>query len=148
MDQHKPLAYVSNKETEQISRKVLTWLNKFPDKPVGIDYEYLKADGISMALSTIQGAYKTAQYITGGYKAQYQFKVVYRLQPSSNNDRLSADELLNALADWATSRTNRPDLDGPRCVRVQCDSQSSLFAAYDDGSEDHQILMTMIYEVI
>lgn len=146
MDQHKPLAYVSNKETEQISRKVLTWLNKFPDKPVGIDYEYLKADGISMALSTIQGAYKTAQYIVGGYKAQYQFKVIYRLQPSSNNDRLSADELLNKLADWAAE--NAPDLGGPHFVRVQCDARSSLFAAYDDGSEDHQILETLIYEVI
>ncbi len=146
MDQNKPINYVSNKETEQISRKVLSWLNKFPEKPVKIDYEYLRDDGISMALSTIQGAYKTAQYITGGYKAQYQFKVAYRLQPSKNNDRLSADEILNALANWAAD--NPPDLGGPRYIRVECDARASLFARYEDGSEDHQILMTMIYEVI
>lgn len=148
MNEQKPLAYVSNKETEQISRKVLVWLNKYPENPVKIEFESLESDRLSIALSTIQGAYKIAQYIVGGYKAQYQFKVIYRGQPSSSGDKLSIDEFLNALADWATSRSNRPDLGGPRCVRVQCDSQSSLFAAYDDGSEDHQILMTLIYEVI
>lgn len=140
--------YVSNAETDKISRSMLAWLNTYFYKPVSlIEFESLKADEPSMALSTIQGAYKTKQYITGGYVAQYQFKVIYRLQAVTNNDRLSADELLNAMGDWMTERYNWPFI-GYRILRITCDSRSSLFAAYDNGDEDHQILMTMTYEVI
>lgn len=137
-------------EQEQISRVLLAWINQFPDKPVTlINYENLKDGEPSMALSTIQAAYKTRKYITGGYQAQYQFKVIYRLQPSTNNDRLKADELLNSLGDWATTRDDLPALgDGIRCLKVEATTRSSLFARYENGDEDHQILMNMIYEVI
>lgn len=146
----KTVSTVALKEQEQISRLLLAWLNQYPDKPVTlINYEYLD-DGASMALSTIQAAYKTKKYITGGYQAQYQFKVIYRLSPgSSNNNRLKADELLNALGNWATTRENLPVLgDGIRCLKVEATTLSSLFARYDNGYEDHQILMNMYYEVI
>ena len=70
------------------------------------------------------------------------------MQPGrSNNARLNADELLNKMGDWMSSRSNYPDI-GYRILRIVCDSQSSLFAAYENGDEDHQILMTMTYEVI
>lgn len=149
-DENKVITYLSNAETDKISRALLSWLNQFPNKPVTvINYEYLDADNIGMALSTIQGAYKIRQYITGGYQAQYQFKIIYRLQPITNNDRLSADELLNELADWAAYREEKPSLGiGRRNIKITCNARSSLFAAYDDGSEDHQILMTMNYEVL
>lgn len=140
--------YVSNAETDNVSRSMLAWLNSYPQKPVDlIAYEFLDTDKPSMALSTIQGAYKTKQYITGGYVAQYQFKVIYRVQAASNNDRLNADETLNAMGDWMADRANAPDI-GFRVLRVVCDSRSSLFAAYENGDEDHQVLMTMTYEVI
>ena len=136
-------------EQEQISRVLLAWLNQFPDKPVMlVNYEYLKEGEPSMALSTIQAAYKTKKYITGGYQAQYQFKVIYRLQPSTNNDRLKADELLNGLGDWATMRSDLPSLGGGiRCLKVEATTRSSLFGRYENGDEDHQILMNMTYEV-
>lgn len=141
-------SYVSNAETDKISRTMLAWLNTYPDKPVSlIEYENLKDDEPSMALSTIQAAYKTKQYITGGYVAQYQFKVIYRLQGMSNNERLGADELLNAMGDWMSDRANTPDI-GYRVLKIVCDTRSALFGAYDNGDEDHQILMTMTYEVI
>nr|DAF02650.1 MAG TPA: Minor capsid protein from bacteriophage [Caudoviricetes sp.] len=134
-------------ESEQISRSVLSWLNKWPDKPYRVDFEYLNPDAPCLTLSTIQAAYKTKKYIDGSYEAQYQFKIAYRLQPTGNNERLNADEVLNAMADWACSTT--PDLGEGKNVRaVECNSRSSLFARYDNGSEDHQILMTMKYEVI
>lgn len=147
---NKPVSLVSSGEQEQISRLLLAWLNQFPDKPVTlINYEFLKDVGPSMALSTIQAAYKTRKYITGGYQAQYQFKVIYRVQPSTNNDRLKADELLNSLGDWASAREDLPVLgDGIRCLKVEATTRSSLFGRYDNGDEDHQILMNMFYEVI
>lgn len=102
-----------------------------------------------MALSTIQAAYIVRKYILGGYQAEYQFKVIYRMKPGNSNDkRLKADELLNALGDWAAIEPP-PDIgDGRRVIRIEPTTRSSLFAVYENGDEDHQILMKMNYEVI
>ena len=102
-----------------------------------------------MALSTIQAAYIVRKYILGGYQAEYQFKVIYRMKPGNSNDkRLKADELLNALGDWTASETP-PDIGaGRRVIRIEPTTRSSLFAVYENGDEDHQILMKMNYEVI
>ena len=136
-------------EEDQISRKMLVWLNTFPQKPVDlIRFEFLPADSAAMAMSTIQAAYIVKKYILGGYQAEYQFKVIYRIKPGNSNDkRLKADEFLNALGDWALTQT--PDIGtGRRVIRVEPTTRSSLFAMYDNGDEDHQILMKMNYEVI
>lgn len=138
---------VSNEEQERISRTMLVWLNEFPDKPVNINYEYLPDDQPGMALSVIQGAFKTKQYLRGRYEASYQFKIIYRLQPgNSNNNRLRADEILDAMADWAVNRKDLPDIgDGKTVLRITVNSRSTLFGRYENGDEDHQVLMTMDY---
>lgn len=143
----KPLA--TFQEVDQISRYMLVWANTFPDKPVDvIKYEFLDVDSgeeSGMALSTIQGTYITKQYLSGDYLAEYQFKVIYRIKPGNSNDkRLKADEMLNQFGDWA--RTQKPDLgDGIRTILIEPTTQSSKFAAYEDGYEDYQILMKLTY---
>lgn len=145
----KPVVMASAEETGQISRVLLAWLNDYPDLPVDkINFEFLGETG-GMALSTIQGAYKTAQYITGGYTAEYQFKIIYRVIGENNNARLSADETLDKIADWAAERADKPDIgEGRTVTRIVINSLSSLFARYEESGEDHQVLMTLIYEVI
>lgn len=141
---------VSAAEEDQVSRKLLAWLNTFPSKPVDlIRFEFLPADTEAMALSTIQAAYITKKYILGGYQAEYQFKLIYRVKPGNSNDkRLKADELLNELGDWAASAP-RPDIgEGRKVIRVEPTTRSSMFAPYENGDEDHQILMKLTYEVI
>lgn len=112
-----------------------------------IRFEFLLADSPAMAMSTIQAAYIVKKYILGGYLAEYQFKVIYRLKPGNSNDkRLKADEMLNALGDWAL--TGRPDIGADkRVIRVEPTTRASLFAMHENGDEDHQILMKMNYEV-
>lgn len=124
-------------------------MNGWTEKPVRrIAFEYLPDDTTSMAIITIQSAYKIRQYISGGYRAQYQFKVVYRLQPTTDDERLAADEILNRLGIWAETNPEKPVLEGRgKVISVRRDSSAAMFAAYDDGSQDHQILMTLIYEV-
>lgn len=129
----------------------MVWLNTYPDLPMNIDiihYEQLPADTECMAMSAIQGAYITNRYITGGHKAEYQFKIIYRLKPGNSDvARLEADAMLDRLADWAMR--NKPYLgDGISSARVVANTRSAVFAAYEDGDEDHQILMTLTYEVI
>lgn len=148
--ENKNLTMVAAAETDSLSRALFRWLNEWPDKPVAIDYESLPADGEGMALSTIQGAYKLKEYVRGGYLGQYQFKLIYRVQPgNSNNSRLSADEVLNALGAWAMTRRPFPDIGpGRRVTKIKANSLAAVFANYADGSEDHQILMTLDYSSV
>lgn len=149
MAENKVKSLVSAEEHSQISRTLLIWLNQYADKPVKLNFEFLPDDEIGMALSTIQATYKTNQYIDGSYRAQYQFKIIYRHKPVTNDDRLAADEMLNAMASWAEAREDKPVLGtGKNVLTIRRDAAASLYARYDDGSEDTQILMTMRYEVI
>lgn len=149
MSEQKAKVYLSNAETNAVSRSLLAWLNTYPDKPVkAVSYEYLEADAMSMAMSGIQAAYKLKSYIGGGYLAQYQFKLILRVQPSGTADRLAADETLNAFADWAAANKASLTVASAAVRRIECNTRSSLFAVYNDGSEDHQILMNLTYEVM
>lgn len=148
---NKTVSLVPAGEQDRISRVLLGWLNEYPEKPVSvINFEFVSDGEPGMALSTIQAAYKIRNYILGGYQAQYQFKIIYRVQPgNSNNKRLQADEILNAMGDWASERKDLPNLgDGIRCLKIEANTRSSLFGRYENGDEDHQILMNMFYEVI
>ena len=99
-----------------------------------------------MALSLTAGAYITRKFITGGHVAEVPFAIVYRIKPAASNDkRLKADELLNAIGGWASE--NYPTLgDGLTVRKVEVTARSMLLVPYQDGSEDHQILMKLTYE--
>lgn len=153
----KQLQLVAADEEDKISRNVLIWLNTFPDIPdavlagnpmTPINFEFLEDNKPCMAMSTIQAPYIVDRDILGGYEAEYQFKVIYRIIPGSTTSpdkRLKADELLDNLGDWVQQGT--PDL-GPGiiAVSVKPETRSSLFATYENGDEDHQILMKMRYQ--
>lgn len=151
MDSEKQKKLVSAEEEQDISRKMMVWVNSFTDEDMPaatINYEFMPADSTGMALSLIQGTYITRKYIMGGHEAEYQFKLIARIIPGSSNDkRLRVDAMLNRFGDWAAK--NYPSLgDGVRVRRMESASRAAMFARYEDGSEDHQILMKMTYEVI
>lgn len=147
--QEAPKEAVSSYEQEQVSRGLLAWLNQYPDFPSDIkrfDFEFLEDDRPCMALSTIQGTYITKRYVGGDYMAEYQFKLIYRGQPTTNGDRLKMDEALDAIGDWAAHRRDKPDIGQDKQMqRLVVNARSSLFGRYENGDEDHQILMTMTY---
>lgn len=139
-------------DEDQVSRRLLVWLNTCPYLPDGVDlirFEFLPADVPGMAVSTIQSAYKTRQYVLGGYEAEYQFKLIYRMKPGNSTDqRLKADETLNQIGQWLETST-RPELGtGHNVQNIKLTARSSLFGVYENGDEDHQILCKMTYEVL
>lgn len=133
-------------EAEQIARCVRAWLNGYPEKPaLMVDVEFL-GESAGLALETIQTAYKTRQYITGGYMAQYQFAILYRTIPGTAGERLTADEILNDYAAWAEA--NPPELPSPcHLTRIQRNTNAALLHRAETGAETHQILMSIFYEV-
>ena len=148
MPSEKPLIVVSADEEREISRSLLAWLNTAPDKPERINFEFLRDNDTGLSLSGIQAAFKTRQYIMGGYEAQYQFALIYRTQPGDNDSRLEAVETLNALGGWAERNAGSLLLNHARVMSLRRTSNAALLAVYEDGSRDHQILMNLTYEVI
>lgn len=137
---------VSAAEQSAISRAVLTWLNSYEEKPYKkVDFEYLgKTAGL--CVSVVQAAYKTRQYINGGYQAQYQFQIVYRLIANNVDDRLDADAALDAMGEWAEK--NPPEVpEGINSWKVKRNTGAAVMARYDNNAEDHSIQLTIIYEV-
>lgn len=129
-------------------------MNDFPGLPENlsqnmvVSQSHLIPDVPGMAVSTITTAYINKSYIMGGYEAEYQFILIYRIKPGKSVNRsLEANELLNQFGDWA--RQNKPDLGGAiRVTRVIPTSQAELYAPYENGDEDHHIPIKITYEVI
>ena len=133
-------------ESEQVARAVRTWLNQYPEKPARmVDVEYL-GETTGLTISTVQAAYKTRRYITGGYQAQYQFSILYQSIPTTANERLEMDEILNNYAAWAEATS--PVLP-EGCVLLRCtrNTNAALLGRDANGAEVHQILFTLLYEV-
>lgn len=140
--------YVSGLEQDQVSRALLMWLNQYPEKPVSrIEFEYL-SDAPGLSVSSITAPFKISEYISGAYEAQYQFAVLYRIKPNISGERLNAVELLDNLGKWAEAREDKPALGAGKTVTmIERNSTATMIARYDDGTEDYQVLLNMIYEV-
>lgn len=140
---------VSAAERSRIDRKVLAWLNEYPDLPVDVvkTEPQLPINEKGMALSASTNAYYSRRYITGGYEAEYSFRIIYRVKPGdSMNARLEALEALNQMGDWCSE--NFPDLgEEIRVLKVTPTSSAELYAPYENGDEDYFIEMTLTYEV-
>lgn len=140
---------VPEQEALEVPRILLAWLNQYDGLLTRIDYDYLRPDEFSTAMSAVQSPHKTRSYITGGYLAQFSFNLICRVQPQTNDERLSADEYLNEVAEWAASRSDKPNLgENIKNVKIELNTRSIITNAYEDGSEDHSVTLTLSYEVI
>ena len=137
---------VSAAEQEQISRTLRAWIETFSTDIGHVDFEFV-GEMYGLSLCTIQSAYKTKQYIFGGYQAQYQFRIVYRAIAQNAAERLAMDELLNDIGAWMETET--PPVFGENILvrKIRRDSVSAIDARYENGAEDHSILLSLIYEV-
>lgn len=133
----------------RITRTVIGWLNGSGAVPArAVAYEMLDEGVSGVAMHLEGGAYKTKEFITGGYQAQLRFSLHYRIQPGDSGDaRLKADEALNALAAWACDTDHLPVLGGGcRATGVVTEDRARVVAAYDNGDEDHRTALRLTYE--
>lgn len=149
-NENKPRRMVADSERAEIDRKVLVWLNTYPDLPVDAvkTESQLSVNRPGMAVSSITSAYINESYIIGGYRAEYQFTLIYRIKPGNSLDKsLTANEVLNRMGDWG--RVNKPEFGaGIHVQKVEPISIAQTYALYEDGDEDHHIPIKITYEVI
>ena len=137
---------------DQIPRNLLIWLNTYPDLPVSVmKYDTnLPADSIGMVMSPIQASNNLRKDILGNVigDGEYQFKLIYRIKPGTSNDkRIQADELLSNIGIWAMDK--KPYIgENLSVVEISATVNATSFGMYENGDEDHQILMKLTYEVI
>ena len=131
-----------------VQRALKAWINSCTELPAGltVTYEDLPANEVGICVATMQAPAYVARYITGGYKAEYRFRIIYRLQPTDDGDMLDAVETLAAIGGWCETAVP-PDLDGAVNEHVERTSDASILAAYEDGSNDYSIDMTLTWEV-
>lgn len=145
----KPRAVVASAERAEIDRNVLIWLNTCPEIPVDAvkTESQLSVNQPGMAVSAITTAYVNRYYITGGYQAEYNFTLIYRIKPGNSMDKsLQANETLNRIGDWTMG--NIPYLgDGINVQKATPISGAITYAIYEDGDEDHHIEIRIVYEV-
>lgn len=145
----KPRALVSAEEESRIERQVMVWLRAYPELPEAkIGFQDLAPGAPGIAVFADEGAYVEKQYICGGHQGAYPFSVVRRILPGDSPDlRLQAVELLNKLGGWMAK--NPPELgDGIRDVKVTPTTRGRFAGVGEDGDEDYEIQIRIIYEVI
>ncbi len=146
-DKEKELPLVDSEEENTVTRKIMIWLNTCPMLPVNIvSYEDIQPDTENIAMSLNNGARIVEQNIIGGYTAEYQFILIYRIKPGTDIDiRLKADETLERIAQWALK--NKPDLGNLKVRQIEVIDRAGIAATFEDGDEDHQITLSLQYYV-
>ncbi len=148
----KQLSAVPVSESSKVYRALKAWLETYNGKPAEhIDFEYLPEDG-GLMFTVIQGALKIKQYILGGYMAQCQFQIMYRVICETNDDRMKADEVLNSYGEWCEKNTATlqiPAPEGMKTKRKKClrNTESALIDRTNNSVEIHAIVLTLTYEV-
>lgn len=141
--------FLSREAMEEVRDAVKAWLQSCPELPLpDITFEDLPANNTGIAFETAQSAVYLQKYILGGYRAQYQFRILYRIIPSDDNDALEANRALTAIANWCEESEEKPQLTDAVNIRIERTSDAAILAAYEDGTEDYGIDLTLTWEVI
>lgn len=131
-----------------VVRAVKAWLNTCDEIPRGLSvtFEDLAENGVGLCFSTEQAAVYAARYIAGGYRAEYRFRVIYRVLPSDDGDQMDAVELLTAICAWCETAAP-PDIGGAVNERITRTSDAAVLAVYEDGCTDYGASLMLTWEV-
>ena len=136
------------KTAMSVVRTVRTWLNTSPALPAGMTFSFedMAEDASGLAFTTEQAAVYADRYIGGGYKGEYRFRVIYRVQPSDDGDMLDAVEALTDICAWCET-AKPPALGGAVNTKIRRTSDVAVMAVYEDGSTDYSASLIFSWEV-
>ena len=149
--------------SEVVSRVLLDLVNSFPglgSKKI-LFSELGKTSGFGFFPSAGSILVSSKESITGHVKqvCSYPFNLIYRVAPTSEDQRLRIKGLLDAIGRWlerqpiiingeAVQLARYPDLpNGNRTIKsISRNSPAVLNAVYDDAVEDWAITVSVRYE--
>lgn len=131
-----------------VVRAVKTWLNTCTEIPTGmtVSFEDLAENKPGLCFSTEQAAVYAARYIGGGYRAEYRFRVIYRVLPSDDGDQMDAVELLTAICAWCETAAP-PDISDAVNEKITRQSDAAVLAVWEDGCTDYGASLMLTWEV-
>ena len=129
-------------------RAVRTWLNTCTELPSGLTatFENLPENAVGICFATVQAPIYAARYVIGGFRAQYQFQIIYRVLPSDDSDMLDAVEKLTDICSWCETAAP-PVIEGAVNIKIKRTSDVAIIAAYEDGTNDYSASFSLIWEV-
>lgn len=131
-----------------VVRAVRTWLNTCTEVPTGmtVSFEDLAENDAGICFSTEQAAVYAARYIGGGYRAEYRFRVIYRVLPSDDGDQLNAVEALTSICAWCETAAP-PTISGAVNIKITRTSDVAVLSVYEDGCTDYGASLMLSWEV-
>lgn len=139
---------LSRAEAQEVHHAVKTWLNTCTELPIGVavSFENLKENDVGLCFSTDQSPVYAARYITGGFRAQYQMQIIYRVLPTDDSDVLAAVDDLTAISAWCAENADALAITGAVNVRIERTSDAAVLAVYEDGTSDYGCGITITWE--
>lgn len=103
------------------------------DKEEGILYQSMST-GRCLGIITLPGAKYVKKNVLGGFTAQVSFQIAYKSLPTTNQQRIDAQNTVDQIMGWMEDVKGLPSLTGGRVVTKI--TASSSFASKDDVSDD------------
>lgn len=126
----------------------------FIPETVSKKYGDIQNDSICMFAQQGSGTY-LKRYVSGSFKAQYPFFIRYRAKPTTNQTRIKAEELLDAVARYICGdivsyggteyQKGYPVLGDGRTIEKIEAGTVYMAQKSEDGSIDYQVLLSLTY---
>ena len=107
------------------------------DKEEGILYQSMST-GRCLGIITLPGAKYVKKNVLGGFTAQAGFRVAYKSLPTTNQQRIDAQNTVDQIMGWLEDVKGLPGLTGNRTVTKI--TASSSFASKDEVGDDKSVV--------
>lgn len=135
-------------EQENIAKAVVCLVNKYKNLPCRCEYQSLGNKPYNLSLSSLTGAPKVDEDVTGAYESEFPFMLYLRTKPEDTADRLDCEQFLNELAQFLEKNYAKIKIKDRQITELEQTATASLFARTDDGAVDYQVILRLKYETI
>lgn len=154
----KQVEMLNAEEQDAIGKAVFLLITECPAIPMAIKVKYGDIADNAIGIFAQQSAVVTKRYITGVFTAQFPFTVLYRSKPTTDNDRIAREEILNNIAKWLAGKKitvdgrehilkEYPQLSEGRTITgIEQLKTVALAGKLQDGSVDYTVDLRLDYK--
>lgn len=128
---------LSRNEYDKVGEMLLELINACPYTPPdlqgGIKYQAMSTERC-IGVITLTGAKYVSRNVLGGFTAQVNFQIAYKSFPTTNQQNINAQGVVDNIMSWLEDLKNLPKLSGGRTITKI--TASSSFASVDEANQD------------